>query len=61
MTAETIAHITEVVAQKGSDAWWQLELHELLPPNLQGEVHNLKKGEDTMVSPTRYRACGLRL
>lgn len=55
MTAESIAHITEVVSQKGSDAWWQLELEELLPPSLRGEADNLKKGEDTMVSPNNLR------
>lgn len=55
ITEETIAHITAVVAEKGSDAWWQLELKDLLPPSLQGQVDELRKGEDTMVPSTISR------
>ena len=50
MTAETIAHATAIVAEKGSDAWWQLDLKDLLPASFQGQVDELRKGEDTMVS-----------
>ena len=45
------ANVPQVVAEKGSDAWWQMELKDLLPPSLQGEADTFKKGEDTMVCP----------
>lgn len=60
MTAETIAHVTAVVAEKGTDAWWTLDTADLLPPSKRGEADNLKKGEDTMVRGRgqRYRLYG---
>ena len=36
LTRETIEHVTAVVAQHGSDAWWQMELEDLLPEALRG-------------------------
>lgn len=49
MTEETIAHVQGVVAEKGTDAWWQLPLEALLPEGLRDQAHRLQKGEDTMV------------
>ena len=48
LTAETMAHVTAVVAEKGSDAWWALPLEDLLPEGLKGEAPLLRRGEDTM-------------
>jgi len=31
LTEETIAHVQAIVAEKGSDAWWELPVEELLP------------------------------
>lgn len=49
MSEATIDHVQRVVAEKGSDAWWQLPVEELLPPDLRGRAPHLQKGEDTMV------------
>lgn len=43
MTEETIEHITQVVRTKGSDAWWLMELEELLPEELRDQAPLLKK------------------
>jgi isoleucyl-tRNA synthetase len=49
MTEATIAHVQSVVSEKGTDAWWQLPLEDLLPAELRDQAPRLKKGEDTMV------------
>ncbi len=36
LTEETIEHVTQIVAQHGSDAWWQMEVADLLPEHLRG-------------------------
>ena len=51
MSEATIDHVQRVVAERGSDAWWQLPVEELLPPDLRGRAPRLQKGEDTMVPP----------
>ncbi len=48
MTEETIIHVTQLVAQHGSDVWWSRPVAELLPPGLQHLAPSLRKGEDTM-------------
>ncbi|GBF91728.1 isoleucyl-tRNA synthetase [Raphidocelis subcapitata] len=48
LTAETIDHVTSVVASHGSDAWWRMPIEALLPPSLAHLAPTLKKGEDTM-------------
>ena len=48
MTPETIAHVQAVVAEKGSDAWWELDVAELLPESLRDRAAGLRKGTDTM-------------
>lgn len=55
MTEATIAHVQRVVAEKGTDAWWQLPLEELLPEELRDQAPRLEKGEDTMVSESLKR------
>ena len=35
MTPETLAHIEKVFAEKGSDAWFELEVAALLPESLR--------------------------
>lgn len=49
MSEATIEHVQKVVGEKGSDAWWQLPLEDLLPPELRDQAPRLVKGEDTMV------------
>ncbi len=48
MNAETIAHIEAIFAEKGSDAWWELSVEELLPQQYRAEAGNYRKGMDTM-------------
>ena len=48
MTQETIDHITSIIAEKGSDAWYQSPVEALLPDSLKGEADLLDKGQDTM-------------
>ncbi|RYG70296.1 isoleucine--tRNA ligase [archaeon] len=48
MTNETLGHIEGVIAEKGSDAWWELPVSELLPPTLRHLADNYEKGADTM-------------
>ena len=43
MTRETIEHVAGVVAAKGTDAWWQLPVEDLLPDSLRGEAASLEK------------------
>ncbi|KAM3092215.1 isoleucine--tRNA ligase [Phormidesmis sp. 146-35] len=46
MNAETIAHVQAIVAEKGSDAWWELSVEELLPEKYHGRAY--RRGTDTM-------------
>ena len=48
MTEETIEYITKIVEERGSDAWWELPLEELLPERLRDQAPRLRRGEDTM-------------
>jgi len=48
LTQETIAHVQAIVAEKGSDAWWELPVEELLPPAYQQNGRLYRKGMDTM-------------
>jgi isoleucyl-tRNA synthetase len=48
LTAETIAHVQQIVAEKGSDAWWELSVEELLPPTYRQNGQTYRKGTDTM-------------
>ncbi len=45
---ETLGHVQQVIANKGTDAWWELETSELLPPSLKSEADKLERGRDTM-------------
>jgi isoleucyl-tRNA synthetase len=46
LNEETIAHVQAIVAEKGSDAWWELSIEELLPAKYHGRKY--RKGTDTM-------------
>ncbi len=49
MTNETIEFIEKVIKQHGSDAWWEMEVCNLLPPGpLRLCADDLEKGTDTM-------------
>ena len=49
MTKETLAHIEGIIAEKGSDAWWELDISELMPAGeLRAHANDYTKGTDTM-------------
>jgi isoleucyl-tRNA synthetase len=52
ITAETLAHIRAIVAEQGSDAWWEMSVEELLPPAVVAQAQasgtTYRKGFDTM-------------
>ncbi len=48
MTEETIEHMASVVEAKGTDAFWQAPIEELLPESLRGEAPKLEKRLETM-------------
>ena len=48
LSEETIAYVQAIVAQKGSDAWWELPVEELLPAHYRDNDRSYRKGTDTM-------------
>ncbi len=48
LNAETIAHVQALIAEHGSDIWWQLSVAELLPESYQDVADQYRKGLDTM-------------
>ena len=48
MTEETIGHMAEVVAAKGSDAFWTAPLEELLPARLRDQAPRLRRQLETL-------------
>jgi isoleucyl-tRNA synthetase len=48
LTQETIAHVQAIFAEKGSDAWWELSVEELLPEPYRNDGKKYRKGMDTM-------------
>ena len=48
MDASTIEHVTEIVREKGTDAWWESPIEDLLPAEHKAKAASLTKGTDTM-------------
>ena len=48
LNEETIAHVQAIIAEKGSDAWWELSVEELLPETYRNHGRTYRKGTDTM-------------
>jgi isoleucyl-tRNA synthetase len=48
LTEETIAHVQAIVAEHGSDAWWELSVADLLPESYRSNGKTYRKGTDTM-------------
>ena len=44
----TISYVQAIIANHGSDAWWELPIEELLPANYRNNGRNYRKGMDTM-------------
>ncbi len=48
LNAATIAHVQAVIAEQGSDAWWELPVEALLPQQYQNNGRTYRQGTDTM-------------
>ncbi|GET37073.1 isoleucine--tRNA ligase [Microseira wollei] len=48
LNEETIAYVQKIIAEIGSDAWWELSTAELLPEKYRDNGHTYRKGTDTM-------------
>ncbi|QIR40665.1 isoleucine--tRNA ligase [Tolypothrix sp. PCC 7910] len=48
LNEETINHIQAIIAEKGSDAWWELSVEELLPEPYRSNGCSYRRGTDTM-------------
>jgi isoleucyl-tRNA synthetase len=44
----TLNHIQSIFAEHGSDAWWKMEVADLLPQMYRDQAHKWRKGTDTM-------------
>jgi isoleucyl-tRNA synthetase len=48
LNEETINHVQGIIAEKGSDAWWELSVEELLPTSYRQNGKSYRRGTDTM-------------
>jgi isoleucyl-tRNA synthetase len=48
LTEETVDHIQALIAEHGSDIWWEKEVDELLPATYRDNGRKYRKGTDTM-------------
>ncbi len=48
LNQETIAHVRAIIAERGSDAWWELPVADLLPEPYRSNGRRYRKGTDTM-------------
>lgn len=48
LNQDTISHIETLFAERGSDAWWELSVEELLPQQYRNNGRKYRKGTDTM-------------
>lgn len=48
LNEDTINYVQSIFAEKGSDAWWELPIEELLPEPYRSNGRSYRKGMDTM-------------
>lgn len=48
LNEETINHVQGIISEKGSDAWWELSVAELLPEQYRNNGKSYRRGTDTM-------------
>ncbi len=48
LNADTLSHVQGLIAEHGSDYWWENDESKLLPPNYSSESQRWRKGSDTM-------------
>ena len=48
LDGDTLAHVQQLVQERGSDCWWELSVADLLPEKHRHKAGGLVKGTDTM-------------
>lgn len=48
LNEETIKHVQAIIAEKGTDAWWELSVEDLMPEKYRNDGRKYRKGMDTM-------------
>jgi len=48
LTEDSMEHVRKIIEEKGTDAWFELDEAELLPPSHKDDAANWAKGRDTM-------------
>ncbi|RUT08166.1 isoleucine--tRNA ligase [Dulcicalothrix desertica PCC 7102] len=48
LNEETINYVQKIIAEKGSDVWWEMSVEELLPEKYRNNGRQYRKGTDTM-------------
>ena len=48
LNADTINHVQAIINTRGSDAWWELSVEELLPEQYRNNGKTYRRGTDTM-------------
>jgi isoleucyl-tRNA synthetase len=48
LNEETINHVQAIIAEKGSDVWWEMSVEELLPEQYRNNGRSYRRGTDTM-------------
>ncbi len=48
LTAETVRHFAQLVADHGSDCWWSMSNEELLPAAYRSQANEYRRGFDTL-------------
>ena len=48
LNEETLTHIQSIIAEHGSDAWWEMSVEDLLPETYRNDGKTYLKGTDTM-------------
>jgi len=48
LTEDSINYVRDIVAEKGTDAWWELDVKDLLPDSHKDEADMWEIGRDTM-------------
>ena len=48
LTEDSINHVRDIVAEHGTDAWWELPVKDLLPPSHKDAADEWETGRDTM-------------
>ena len=48
LTDETIKHVRDIIAEQGADAWWEMDVADLLPEPYCSDGRSYRRGTDTM-------------